>query len=787
VTHRDAAEALSGVRVVDFGQYLAGPLVAQMLGDLGASVTRVDPPGGPRWDTDANAILQRGKRSIVLDLKKADDLVAARRLIEDADVLVENFRPGVMARLGLSYEDLRQTNPGLVFCSVPGFASTDPRASVYAHEGVVSAAAGLYPQRDFDPTRQPIVNTLPLASVLAAIIATNSVMAALISRERTGTGQRVETSLFDASFELTRTYGDRVLTDEPPDADHRQRRPANFQLGGSNPPPLADFYRCSDGVWVHLSWLEERQMIAFAELVGKRDEWDAKGYLGVSPTGYWADPRLSREVHAELASVIAQRTAKEWERLAGTDCDLGVCQTTSEWLLYDEQARESEAVITLPDPVLGLTHQLGHGVALRATPPRARPRQPLDEGPPELDVRPKRIDARLGVAESVRPNAALEGVLVVDTSQILAGPTASRILAEYGADVVQVMNPDGRAWGGYHRTTNGGKRSVMLNLKTSGGSRVLWKLLERADVLATNFSESVAERLGLGEATVRVRRPDIIYSRLSAHGPDGPRAEHRGHDNVAQAVTGMERRFGQDAEHPMMQPYALNDIGCGHLTALAVLVALFHRQRTGEGQLVGSSLAQAASMYQLPYMVAHAGRAGEGPGGHKCLGVSPTERLYSAKDGWFFLGAPDTLETRRRIDSVEGLGGLLDTESDLAAELERRFRTEPREVWVDRLVAAGLGAHVWNTIEAAMGDAWARANGLSVDVEFPGVGPGRIVGPTPRLSETPMRMGRPVSPMGADTAAVLEEIGFAPEMDELVASGAVRLPAYELEDPRASG
>src|SRR5437868_238784 len=130
------AGALDGIRVIDFGQYVAGPLAAMLLADQGADVVRVDPPGGPRYDTPANATWNRGKRSIVLDLKDPAGNETARRLIETADVVVENFRPGVMDRLGLGPEVMTAANPRLIYCSMPGFASDDPRAGVAAWEGV---------------------------------------------------------------------------------------------------------------------------------------------------------------------------------------------------------------------------------------------------------------------------------------------------------------------------------------------------------------------------------------------------------------------------------------------------------------------------------------------------------------------------------------------------------------------------------------------------------------------------------------------------------------------------
>ena len=123
------AGALDGIRVIDFGQWIAGPLSALLLADQGAEVIHVDPPGGPRWQGPANATLQRGKKSISLDLKSNADLSFARALIGSADVLIENFRPGVMDRLGLGWDAVRRGHDRLIYCSLPGFAADDPRAA----------------------------------------------------------------------------------------------------------------------------------------------------------------------------------------------------------------------------------------------------------------------------------------------------------------------------------------------------------------------------------------------------------------------------------------------------------------------------------------------------------------------------------------------------------------------------------------------------------------------------------------------------------------------------------
>lgn len=159
--------ALDGIRVIDFGQYIAGPLCGMLLADQGADVIRVDPPGGPVWQTSANATWNRGKRSINLDLKQPDDLGVTEELIASADVVIENFRPGVMNRLGLGAEAMMAGNPRLIYCALPGFASDDPRAQVRAFEGVIGAATATF--RPFEgKTDRPIYTAVPIPSVYAA-------------------------------------------------------------------------------------------------------------------------------------------------------------------------------------------------------------------------------------------------------------------------------------------------------------------------------------------------------------------------------------------------------------------------------------------------------------------------------------------------------------------------------------------------------------------------------------------------------------------------------------------
>ena len=179
---------LDGIRVIDFGQYIAGPVAAMLLADQGAAVIRVDPPGGPRWATPANATWNRGKRNVTLDLKSPSGLDEARRLAASADIVIENFRPGVMDRLGLGAAAMTAANPRLIYCSMPGFAGDDPRAAVAAWEGVVGAATATY--RPPAGGTRPVYTAIPIASMYAAFQAAVSMAAALVARERDGADRK---------------------------------------------------------------------------------------------------------------------------------------------------------------------------------------------------------------------------------------------------------------------------------------------------------------------------------------------------------------------------------------------------------------------------------------------------------------------------------------------------------------------------------------------------------------------------------------------------------------------
>lgn len=208
------AGALAGVRVVELAHVMAGPVCGRMLADMGADVVKVEPPvaGDPTrafepkvagGESAAYVMLNRNKRGVVLDLKSPEGLEAAKRMLARCDVVIENFRPGVMEELGLGWESLREANPGLVYCQITGFGRTGPLAERRGFDLVAQGMTGLLGVTGEGPGRPPVKCGPPVTDITAGILGALGVVAALHARTRTGKGQRVDTSLYEAGIVQT--------------------------------------------------------------------------------------------------------------------------------------------------------------------------------------------------------------------------------------------------------------------------------------------------------------------------------------------------------------------------------------------------------------------------------------------------------------------------------------------------------------------------------------------------------------------------------------------------------
>jgi crotonobetainyl-CoA:carnitine CoA-transferase CaiB-like acyl-CoA transferase len=744
------SEALNGIRVIDFGQYIAGPLAAVMLADNGAEVIHIDPPGGPRWQHPADAFYNRGKQRISLNLKDAADRSIAVRLIESADVAIENFRPGVMDRLGLSAVELCRRLPSLIYCSLPGFAADDPRRDVAAWEGVVGAATDTYARVDQittaapgdDPAR-PVYTALPLASNFAAFHAATAIVMALIARERDGLGQRIEVPLFDAMFELIGANGISV------DGDYRMAR----SRGSST-------YVCADG----------RRILFNSTSTPRFRRWFAEAAGTDTPS----------------ADLFLTRSAQEWEtainRAGGPTA---MVRTASEWLA-NEHARTRRTVVQLDDPELGPTWMPGVQVHLSESPGVIRPRHVPGADRQAILGRLEKLDRSAPAANRAASEAPLDGIHILDLTQVVAGPCTGRVLVEYGADVIKVngAHPESLTsavslsrrptdpGNQQHEHLNRGKQTLLLDLHAAAGHEVIDRLLARTDVLMQNFAFGQAQRYGIGYDDVHARWPELVYFSLSAYGYGGPMQGYRGFEGNAQAAVGLMDRFGGDGP-PLAQPYLLDDYGTGIRGAFAIGLGIYHRLKTGRGQHVNISLVETATYHSGAFLLEYAGSIHDEPRGLQARGTVPLQRLYRARDAWFFLGS-DSAARFGEVDGLTDLGDLDDTA--LESALEARFATRDVADWVPLLLAAGIGAHRVERVEDLMQDAWVRAHGLSLVQRIDGVGDMTMPGVAARLSRTPLRVGAPVHPPGADAPAILASIGLADRLTDLLDTGVISIP-----------
>ena len=767
-TTNEMQGALRGVRVIEFGQYIPGPLLGMLLASQGADVIKVERPGGdPARSEPAFATWNRSKRSVELDLKAAEGLKQAQELINWADVLIENFRPGVADRLGIGYGHTK-TNPGLIYCSLPGFGEDSPHRYERGWEPIVGAATGAH--QGVAGMDEPLFLPLPSASSFAAIIAAVSVAMALNARQRTGRGQRIEVPLHSAMFAAMGRHLSNFHDINPPDLFTLPRNVMSHQ------------YQCADGRYVQNHGMYQRFASQFLSAAG-RPEWieDLEDLYGADVSAETIEMWRQR-----VTKLFKEKTAKEWEdAIAETGGACTICKTVDEWLVH-EHAIAGGMVVEVDDAQHGRMKQPGAPIRLRGTPGPAPTRAPkLGEHTDSALVEVRSAAPRSAPASGEGILAALEGVRVLDLCIVLAGPTCGRTLGEFGADVIKIDDPSRPYDYGGNLDVNRGKRSIQIDLKKEEGRQVFWKLLETADVVVENNRKGSLARLGLGYDEVRKRRPDIVYASLNAFGYDGPWAERPGWEQLAQATTGIQvRRGGRDAA-PQLLPYPMNDYATGLLGAYSVALALHERSRTGQGQSVDGGLALTACLLQSPYFVDYEGFQRFEPEGLDVRGFSALSRLYRAADGWLYLHCPNEAawDDLTRLPEFAHLCG--DSRFSSAEERERSdaavvdvisavLATKGREHWIKALAQTNASIIENMAIPDFHNDPHVRRAGLIVGREHPGMGMADHLGAVARLSGTPARVGRPTPVLGAETDEILAEAGYAAgEIAALKTAGAV--------------
>jgi crotonobetainyl-CoA:carnitine CoA-transferase CaiB-like acyl-CoA transferase len=376
----------------------------------------------------------------------------------------------------------------------------------------------------------------------------------------------------------------------------------------------------------------------------------------------------------------------------------------------------------------------------------------------------------------------LEGIRVVDCGMFAAGPYAAMLLADLGADVIKVEPPDGdtmrpteKAFVGVQR----GKRSAAIDLKHPQGLEIFYRLAARADIVAHNQRLAVAERLGIGYDAIKKINPRIIYCHGTGYGSKGPLSEIGGFEMNYQAHCGLEAAQAGEGNPPVLVSGAPMDLFTAMLSATAMLMALRHRDRTGEGQRIESPQFVTGFIFESPLFVTRDGMSPRFKLDRQQTGFGPYYRIYEARDSrWICVSCPDRQRQERLLD-VLGIAGSVDAaHQELAQEMERRFRERDADEWMNALRRVRVPAEIAEDtghIEKLLSDPQALASGQVTEHEHPVYGRLRQAGHLIRFSKTPGRIERAAPIIGQHTREVLREAGYeAAQIQQLQEQGAIR-------------
>ncbi len=379
-------------------------------------------------------------------------------------------------------------------------------------------------------------------------------------------------------------------------------------------------------------------------------------------------------------------------------------------------------------------------------------------------------------------DAPLAGIRVLDLTRYLAGPFCTMLLADYGADVVKLESRTGREFrpSGASRdsyfflSSNRGKRSATLDLRTEAGRELLLRLLSRFDVLVENFRPGVMEELGLGATRLVERFPRLVYCGISGFGADGPYRDRPGFDQIAQGMSGFMSLTGTGESGPTRAGIAIADLLGGIFAAQGVQLALLERERSGRGQVVHTSLLEAmvgvlswgAGMY-------FESGATPGPAGQHHPLSAPYGR-FRARDGFLNIAAGKEAMWQKLAAALDREGWLEDDRfrdalarlrhrDELSAEMEQALGRESVEHWVSLLNAAGIPTGPVLDMSEVFADPQVRAREMLVELPHPEVGTFRTTGLPVKLSRSPGRISRCPPLHGEHTEEVLLECGLSRE------------------------
>jgi crotonobetainyl-CoA:carnitine CoA-transferase CaiB-like acyl-CoA transferase len=572
------------------------------MADLGADVIRVEPPGGdpmrtvgPFWRDEPHPdrslsfwFYNTNKRSLTLDLARSADRAVLAGLVTRTDVVVETMAPGELERLGLGYDTLHRINQRIVLTSITPFGQTGPRSSWLTSELVAEAVSGMLYVNGF-PDAAPIATPGTQAYHSTGVYAAIATLAALCARQHTGAGQWIDVSIQEATA---------AAVEHVAPFFHQTGR-IHRRAGSLHWTRYFRAARCRDGYVLHCTLGDWTSLVEWVKADGKAQDL-------INPA--WEDLNHRRTNCVHLFDVLdewakdytvaelmegAQLRRIPYAMIRPPEALLDDPQLVARGFFTDVKHGELAATVLYP----GAPFQMSDSPwAIRRRPPltgehtddilRDVPPVPHDGAPAAIDGsrhRPRGAPP----PPSRRP---LEGIRILDFTWVVAGPTATRLLADLGAEVIKVERGDsldfGDRRGGFTGGLNRGKLGTVINLADPRGLDLTRRLVEQVDVVIDNFSARVMRNWGLDYDGLRVHKPDIIAISMSGFGHTGPHKDYVSYGPTLQALAGFTLLMRHPGGPPAGFGFSYSDLVGGYTAALAVLAALLHRARTGRGQMI---------------------------------------------------------------------------------------------------------------------------------------------------------------------------------------------------------
>lgn len=774
---------LAGYRILDLADE-KGAACVKLLADLGADVVKVEPPDGdparrrPPFAHDRPhpegslhfAYYNTNKRSITLDLGSPEGRALFLDMVQAFDVVIESFRPGTLARLGVSYERLSEANPGIVLTSVTGFGQSGPRAHFNAPD-IVAFAMGGPMYASGEPDERPCTAPGELAYGVAGAWACAGTIIALMHRAESGVGQHVDVSAQEAAAMLTDSAITRLSYEGVGLA-----REGNSYLRVTP----GNLYPCKDG-WVRIvsgqpvhwhrliAWIGNPEPLNDPSWVSREKRDRNRDFVDARIGAY-----TSRYTRAELFA-------------AGQRAGVPVTpvNTPRDFMLSDV-ARAREFFVEVDHPGLGRHPYAMPPFKFSATPvaaPAPAPRVGQHNADIVGEASRKKgmipISRKWGSSPFFGPEKMpLEGVCVVEFTTGIVGPSLGRLLAEFGAESIKVESRKRPDFSRGPALTKGitfadnsrSKKSVSIDATRPEGREIVEALIRVSDVVIDNFSAGVMRKLGFDYPKVQEMNASVVMISMQGLGATESHSITFG-QNIAPLV-GLTYQWNHPgAKKPVGTQLFYPDYYAGAPGACAVLAALDHRRRTGQGQYIDSAQAECAAALLGPYYLDCAvNDRVAAPLGNGSLVAAPHGCYRCAgEDAWCVI-VVETDEEWRIFGSVVGEPDWSKDPRFAAAEDRVRHRAELDalvEEWtsgqepyavMERLQARGIAAGVVQNIVQLNGDPHLGARGFFVEVEQPEMGRIRHTGMPMKLSRTPGRVRSHAPLLGEHNDYVLGEV-----------------------------